>query len=296
MNVTEATREAPATASRTRTKDIPKVRHPKLGFEGVPRHWFAGNVMATHMANGINLLFPSGERFFVRSVKHYLDRIDDPELVKQVKAFFGQEGRHAYSHERFFDTLREQGYDIDTFLARYERIAWEVLEKRTPAALHLSVTVALEHFTAILAEDALSTGELDLMGKELRDLLAWHAVEELEHKAVAFDVMRAVAPSYALRVAGMLVGASALAIFWTIATRDLLRQEGMTLRDGMKELRRVRKAAAKSSTKALSGPVFSRVFLKGMLEYMRPSFHPMDRDHTALVRETLAKLQADGIV
>lgn len=293
MNVTEAG-HAPRT--RTRTKDMPTVRIPKLGFAGVPRHWFAGNVMATHMANGINLLFPAGERFFVRSVKHYLDRVDDPELARQVRAFFGQEGRHAYSHERFFDTLREQGYDIDTFLAWYDRIAWDVLEKRTPAALHLSVTVALEHFTAILAEDALSTGELELMGKELRDLLAWHAVEELEHKAVAFDVMRAVAPSYALRMAGMLVGASALAIFWMIATRDLLRQEGMTLRDGMKELRRVRKAAAKAGSKAMSGPLFSRVFLKGMLEYLRPSFHPMDRDHTGLVRETLAKLQADGIV
>lgn len=281
---------------RSRTKDMPIVRVPKLAFEGVPRHWFVGNVMATHMANGINLLFPAGERFFVRSVKHYLDRVDDPELVAQVRAFFGQEGRHANAHERFFDTLRAQGYDIDSFLDWYDRIAWEVLEKRTPAALHLSVTVALEHFTAILAEDALTSGELDHMQPELRNLLAWHAIEELEHKAVAFDVMRAVKPSYALRVAGMVVGASSLAIFWMIATRDLLRQEGMTLRDGMKELRRLRKAAEKAGAKGVSGPVFSKVFLKGMREYLRPSFHPMDRDHTGLVQETLAKLQAGGIV
>jgi predicted metal-dependent hydrolase len=294
VNVSE-TRETPK-KKRSRTKDMPIVRVPKLGFEGVPRHWFVGNVMATHMANGINLLFPAGERFFVRSVKHYLDRVDDPELALQVRAFFGQEGRHANAHERFFDTLRAQGYDIDSFLDWYDHVAWDVLERRTPASLHLSVTVALEHFTAILAEDALTSGELDHMQPELRNLLAWHAIEELEHKAVAFDVMRAVKPSYALRVAGMLVGASSLAIFWMIATRDLLRQEGMTLRDGMKELRRLRKEAKKAGAKGMSRPVFTHVFLKGMREYLRPSFHPMDRDHTGLVRETLAKLQADGVV
>ena len=296
MNATASTEstESPR-GKRTRTKDTPKVRMPKLGFDGVARHWFAGNVMATHMANGVNLLFPAGERFFVRSVKHYLDRIDDPELVAQVKGFFGQEGRHAYSHERFFQTLRDQGYDIDTFLAWYDRVAWDVLEKKTPKALHLSVTVALEHFTALLAEDALTTGELDHMAPELKNLLAWHAVEELEHKAVAFDVMRAVAPSYALRMAGMLVGATALGVFWMLATKELLRQEGKTLREGMKELDKLRKEATASGVKGVGRPV-SHVFVQGIREYLRPSFHPMDKDHTPLIRETLAKLAADGIV
>ncbi|MBS2014234.1 MAG: metal-dependent hydrolase [Deltaproteobacteria bacterium] len=293
MNVTGESSSTRGT--RTRTKDMPKVRMPKLGFDGVPRRWFAGSVMASHLANGVNLLFPAGERFFVRSVKHYLDRVDDPELVEQVRAFFGQEGRHAYSHERFFQTLREQGYDIDTFLAMYDRVAWGILEKHTPPALHLSVTVALEHFTAILAEDALTSGELEVMHPELRNLLAWHAVEELEHKAVAFDVMRAAAPSYALRMAGMLVGATALGTFWVLATRDLLRQEGMTLRDGAKELRALRASARAAGVKDVGGPVFSRVFLRGMLEYLRPSFHPMDRDHGPLVRKALERLAADGI-
>lgn len=286
---TSASRNAPP-------RTPPKVRTPRLGFEGVPRRWFAGSVMASHLANGVNLLFPAGERFFVRSVRHYLDRVDDPELVAEVRGFFGQEGRHAQAHERFFDTLREQGYDIDTFLDMYDRVAWDVIEKHSPPALRLAVTVALEHFTAILAEDALTSGELDQAHPVMRSLLAWHAVEELEHKAVAFDVLRATNPSYALRIAGLFTGAAVLGGFWLLATRELLRQDGMTLRDGAKELARLRREAEATGDTRVPSPIFSRVFLRGMREYLRPSFHPNDRDHRRLVADALAGLEADGVV
>jgi len=287
---------SPAAERPQTPRTPPKVRTPRLGFEEVPRRWFAGSVMASHLANGVNLLFPAGERFFVRSVRHYLDRIDDPELVAEVRGFFGQEGRHAQAHERFFDTLREQGYDIDTFLDMYDRVAWGVIEKHSTPALRLAVTVALEHFTAILAEDALTSGELDQAHPVMRSLLAWHAVEELEHKAVAFDVLRAVNPSYALRVAGLFMGAASLGVFWLLATRELLRQDGMTLRDGARDLERLRAQAKASGKTRIPSPVFSRVFLRGMREYLRPSFHPNDRDHRRYVAEALAWLEAEGVV
>src|SRR5678815_3459984 len=89
----------------------PKPRSPGQSLEGVPRHWFGGNMVATHVANGVNLLFPAGERFFVRSVKHYTDRIDDPNLQARVRGFFGQEGRHAKEHDVFNRILEAQGYD-----------------------------------------------------------------------------------------------------------------------------------------------------------------------------------------
>src|SRR5258705_682678 len=89
----------------------------------VPRHWNAGNVAATAISNGVSMLFPHGERFFVRSVKHFLDRIDDPKLRADVKAFFGQEGRHAKAHDDFNDVLRAQGYQVDQFLDTYQRLS-----------------------------------------------------------------------------------------------------------------------------------------------------------------------------
>ena len=244
----------------------------------------------------MNLLFPAGERFFVRSVKHYLDQLDDPELVAQVRGFFGQEGRHAQAHERFFDTLREQGYDVDAILQPYEALAYGRIEKMTSPAIRLSVTVALEHFTAILAEDALQEGgDLSLAHPVMRQLLEWHALEELEHKSVAFDVLRAVNPSYVLRIAGLALATLALGAFWIQATRKLLAQDGMTLGDARRELSALRVTAENSGAHA-SKPIFTRVFLRGIREYLRPSFHPTDKDHQSVFEVTLARLTAEGVV
>jgi predicted metal-dependent hydrolase len=273
----------------------PTPRTPRLGFAGVPKRWFAGSAAATHVANGVNLLFPAGERFFVRSVRHYLDQLEDPELVAQVRGFFGQEGRHAQAHERFFDTLREQGYDIDAILVPYEKLAYGFIEKNSTPALRLAVTVALEHFTAIMAEDALAADDLAGAHPVMRQLLEWHALEELEHKAVAFDVLKAVHPSYALRVAGMGLASLTMGAFWVQATRALLAQDGMTLREAARDLGSLREEGARAG-RHTSKPIVTRVFVRGILEYLRPSFHPNDKDHRRIFEETLARLTAEGVV
>jgi predicted metal-dependent hydrolase len=228
-------------------------------------------------------------------VKYYVDQIDDPELLRHVRGFFGQEGRHANAHERFFDTLREQGYDIDAILEPYEKLAYGRLEGQAPPALRLAVTVALEHFTAIMAEDALLHGDLEGAHPVMRQLLEWHAVEELEHKSVAFDVLRKVNPSYAVRIAGLLVATLVLGAFWLDATRKLLAQDGLSLRDARRELAKLRKEAERSGAHTAT-PIVSRVFLRGIREYLRPSFHPTDKDHHRIVQDTLARLTASGVV
>src|SRR4051812_33286902 len=104
----EGTSAGRAARSRSEERVAVRPRAPRLGFESVSRHWLAGSRAATQLANGVNLLFPAGERFFIRSVRYYVDRTS-PELVAQVKGFFGQEGRHAQAHERLFETLRRHG-------------------------------------------------------------------------------------------------------------------------------------------------------------------------------------------
>ncbi|HSO40638.1 MAG TPA: metal-dependent hydrolase [Labilithrix sp.] len=287
--------QASTAASSARTK-VPTPRTPHVAFAGVPKKWFGGSTAATQVANGVNLLFPAGERFFVRAVRHYLPELEDAALAARVRGFFGQEGRHAQAHERFFETLKEQGYDIDAILVPYEALAYGKIEKATSPALRLAVTVALEHFTAILAEDALSSGTLDHAHPALRQLLEWHAVEELEHKSVAFDVLAAVRPSYPLRITGLALATVVLGGFWIQATRALLAQDGMSLRDCAREMKALRKAAQTAGDGRVFRPIFTRVFLKGILEYLRPGFHPADKDHERLVTETLARLTAEGVV
>ena len=234
-----------------------------VDFAQVPRHWMANNPTATAIANGVNLLFPHGERFFVRSVKHFLDRIDDPALRGAIKGFFGQEGRHAHAHDEFNAIMRAQGFEIDRFLGSYQRISsW--LEAHTSPKLNLAVTAAAEHFTAILAEGAFRQNALDKAAPEMRALLAWHAAEEIEHKAVAFDVLQTIDPSYALRIAGLAYATATLGGFWLWGALALLRQERTGALRAWRDLRRLPDR----------DPIIRRVFLRGIRQYLAHDFHP----------------------
>ena len=168
-----------------------KPRHPEFDFSGLPRRWFAGLAFPTHLANGANLLFPLGERFFVKSVRHFEKAIaDDPALREAVRGFYAQEGRHAQAHEQYFDTLRAQGFDIDTFLKIYRTLAFDGLARLTGPELNLAITAALEHYTATLAEGALRDRMLDAAHPVMRALLLWHSAEEIEHKSVGQPELR----------------------------------------------------------------------------------------------------------
>src|SRR5690348_15202842 len=161
----------------------PPLKARKMGLSfgpEIPRLWFWKSSFATNMVNSLNLLFPLGERFFIRAVRHYADEIKDPVLAEQVRGFYAQEGRHAHEHERFFEAMEAQGYSIRKFLDIYEKIAYGFIEPNSPPKLRLAVTVACEHWTAMFAERALSDGFLEAGAHPaLRDLLQWHAAEEI---------------------------------------------------------------------------------------------------------------------
>jgi len=266
------------------------VRDPGLAFDAsIPRHWLAGNPVATHFFNGLNLVFPDGERFFIRAVSDHASEVADPALREQVRGFFGQEARHAHEHERYFDILRAQGYRVDGFLERFRRFSrWTT--KRLPRGVRLSMTAGAEHWTATFGALAL---EDELLLREahptLRNLIVWHATEEIEHKAVAFDVYEdryGRGPTgWLLRVVGYGV-ATALLFGWTLAgTRMLIAQDGLdrgTLRGARRELRQNEGGFAPGR------------LLRGALAYLRPGFHPNQTDELPLAHARLAQFGIGG--
>jgi predicted metal-dependent hydrolase len=256
-------------------------RSPKFSTASAPRYWWGGNALATHMANGVSLLFPAGERFFIRSVKHYEDRITDPELKARIKGFYGQEGRHGHEHERLFKVLEAQGYEIESFLAWYEDMAYEKLEKRFSPAMRLSVTAALEHFTAAMGRNALTSDFLDEAHPIIADLMRWHAAEEIEHKSVAFDVFEAVDGRYHVRVAGLFLALVGLTRFWSAATVWLLVQDWKAGRvPATRDVALMREQVAR---------VGDGVLLQGIRAYLRRDFHPSQIDDAHLAAAYLAR-------
>jgi predicted metal-dependent hydrolase len=271
--------QRPAAASSDH--DIP-LRKPRLEFDAsIPRHWMNGNVFATHFFNGLNLIFPDGERFFVKAVHDHLGQIADPVLLRQAKQFAAQEGQHANQHEQYFDCLRAQGYEIDTFLRRFHRF-FRWTNRWIPAPLRLAMTAGAEHYTAGLGAGAIE--EFELLADShptMRKLIVWHATEEIEHKAVAFDVLRATHPSYLLRVVGFVLATIAL-FGWSFAgTRMLVRQDRVS-RHELEAQRRL--AMARDDGRGL------RRIRAGVRAYFRRDFHPNEQDHLALARQRLGEL------
>lgn len=174
-----------------------KPRHRDFEFDKVPKHWHE-TAFKSHFFNALQTVFPEGERFFIDSVRHFRDEIKDKALLEDVRGFIGQEAIHSREHIKYNDYLANQGYSLDVLAGGiHKRLAF--LRKRFPAHRQLASTVSLEHLTALLAHGLLSD-ENWMKGAmpEMRDMWRWHLREEIEHKAVAFDVYQQVHGSKAL--------------------------------------------------------------------------------------------------
>jgi predicted metal-dependent hydrolase len=278
--------ETPAPSAKKK-RPIP-VRAMGFPFEGnVPRFWLMGSPIATHYSNALNSLFPEGERFFIRSVKYYVDRIqDDPKLLERVKGFFGQEGRHGHEHERWNRILEAQGYEIQSFLEEHARIAYGVFEPNVSPSMRLAITAALEHFTASMAANGLTGELLDHADPIMAGLLRWHAAEEIEHKSVAYDVFMKVDGRYHVRIAGLFAALAGLLVSWRAATKHLLAQEakrGTDLAERAEWTRRNPVIIAEDRRRAA-------MFRRAIRDYLRPDFHPDQKDDYALAKSYLESI------
>jgi predicted metal-dependent hydrolase len=274
-------------AVTTQTSSARAVPTRRMSFDeslqDLPKHFAAeGDLISSHVVAVLSGLFPDGEDFFVRSVRHYRDQITDPVLKRQVAGFIGQESMHGREHRAFNDRLAELGYPTKR-VEGFARKSLGFREDKAPPISNLAVTAALEHFTAVMAELVLSDEEFRtrIGHPAVEGLFAWHALEESEHKAVAFDVYRAVGgPEWVriLTMKGVRVGFVAATTVHTILS---LLADRDTYKPGV--LRR-------SWQHFKTTPFLSRSMWKALREYDRKGFHPDDRDTTALVAEWQERL------
>jgi predicted metal-dependent hydrolase len=164
-----------------------------------PRYFYDGNATATAFFVVLSGIFPPGERFFVETVRHFRDRVTDPTLKAQVSGFIGQEAIHGREHERMNAWLAARGIDT-TVPDRAVRMGLWLLGRLSPSQ-QLACTTLMEHFTAALGEELLTDEEFRRHADpELLKIWQWHALEELEHKSVAYDVYQLVGNSQRERI------------------------------------------------------------------------------------------------
>jgi predicted metal-dependent hydrolase len=276
MSLTTASR-GPAAARASAAIRIITPRRAKFALGAhTPRYWLDDDPYMTHLMNAFSLTFPEGERLFIVAVRALAARVTDAGLLGQVRGFLAQEALHRREHDAFNDWLRTLGVDVDRYYAEIVELLQVDAVPRERAHAALAVTCALEHFTAILAQLWLTRADLrERADRDVRALWTWHALEELDHKAVAFDVYQATRGSYGLRVMTMLgVTFGFLAKVGSIHMR-LMRADGQ--RDPRVWLRGIWRCWGPSG-------YFSSL-LPAYLRYFRPGFHPWQEDDAWLVSE-----------
>jgi len=160
--------------------------------ESLARDWHGGREFQTAFFNALSFSFPSGEKFFVDSVKHFLPRIEDPKLKSDAAVFVQQEYIHRREHQRYNEALAvARGLDLEKIEGLF--IKEIARANQEPSIARLGATVVLEHITAMFAAGSMRNprwmGGADPV---MADLWNWHAIEETEHKSVAYDVYLAV--------------------------------------------------------------------------------------------------------
>lgn len=243
----------------------------------LPKYFAAdGDIVMSHILSVLSSVFPDGEDFFVRSVRAAADDITDPALAKDVEGFIGQESMHGREHRILNDKLAELGYPTRQ-IGRYVRGVTAFRERFQGKKGNLGFTAALEHYTASLAENLLGHEEArnEIGHPGFRYLLMWHALEESEHKAVAFDVFRTVGGTERMRMITMWLTHLTFVLETGIWTGISLARDGYARRHPLK--------VAKSVWRLRRSPFTTRDAVRQLFEYHRHGFHPNDRDTTEMI-------------
>lgn len=271
---------------------IPERRDLEFNLDpSIISEWhYAGGPVFTTFLNTLSSILPVGERFFIDAVRAHRDQATDPSLKKAVTAFIGQEAMHGREHDAYNDAFFAKAPAGKQFEDGVTVLLTQIT-KNMPPAFCLSATIALEHFTALLADSVLGDPRVTAgADPQYAAMWRWHALEETEHKAVAYDLWEVVmgkgVGAYGLRSVGLVL---ATVIFWGLtipAFIAALRQEGqLTNLKGWASFYRI--------TFGEIGML--RRQLGNYLDYFRPSFHPWDHDNRQYLEQIdqlLAEQQA----
>ncbi|MGN6850089.1 MAG: metal-dependent hydrolase [Sphingomicrobium sp.] len=210
-----------------------KPRDRRFGREtAAPHLWHGGRVEATAIYNALSTTFPAGEAFFVESVRAFRDGAP-AKLAEEIKGFTTQEAIHSREHDAFNKRATRSGYDLSKL---EERVEWRLsITRSKPPIVSLAATMALEHFTAILAHQLLANpSHLEGAEAEVADLWRWHAVEEVEHKGVAYDTWLFATRHWPrprrwkVKAKVMLYVTRNFVVDRTAGALELMRQDGVT--------------------------------------------------------------------
>jgi predicted metal-dependent hydrolase len=256
-------------------------------LENPVRHWLGGDAQKTALIDGLSIFLPEGERYFIRSLKHYSPKLKDKALAAEINGYSVQEAFHTREHEDYNRALARLGYDVETM----EEPVRKTLRSDKIPVFRLAVTCAIEHLTATLSTVTLRNPQfLADAAPAYRRLWMWHALEELEHKAVALDVLDAATIKYSGFKRYMLRTMAFNAVAWTFLMITLRNIRLFAKADGLKTGPRF---WLRLVWLLFGMPGYWRKCAPLVLKYYLPGFSPLNKDDDELIRKGRAWLYTE---
>lgn len=262
-----------------RTAPPLRARSVRFDLSATPLHWIPGDPYASHLINVLSLVVPVGERWFMQVLRDGAAAIDDERLKADVRGFMGQESSHSRVHEEVLAYMRAHGIETEAYTEALDWFLNHVLGPKTPPpgipedawlAWRVSLVAAAEHMTHMLGDWMLDAEALDADGADpvMVDILRWHGAEEIEHCAVAFELLEKLAgpASYPVRAAGMGVVFPVLVGLWHLGLVTSMAQDA-SLGHRLPGPFAYNEAAAR-------GHAPGREISEALSSYFRPTFHP----------------------
>ncbi|WP_068859253.1 metal-dependent hydrolase [Perlucidibaca aquatica] len=252
------------------------VRRMDFDLRGINKYFVNNDPVPTMMWLAFQAYFPEGESFFVDSVRDMRDQVKDHRLQKDIGAFIGQEAMHGKEHYAANEELKRQGIDV-TSLDRAADQARRLGNRYLPKRFRLALTAAAEHFTGVIGSQIARREDFrsSIIDDRAKALILWHAMEEIEHRAVAFDVYQSTGGGYLTRAMAMTAVSAGIAPVVFYGMVACLRQDGQLFN----------LASWKRFLESYWGRHgFLSEAIPELLRYYRPDFHPDDTDSHELIQ------------
>lgn len=207
--------------------DLPVLRVPRFDLpERIDTGWNPTFPEFAAAANAVSLLMPHVEPYVARSVRAGGERIGG-RVGDEARAFAAQELQHQAQHRRVNDVVLE-GTPSLRRVDRWAASTYRWLGRRR--SLRWSLAFAAGFETSAFALARWTERHLRLLfddaDESIATLLIWHLAEEVEHKAVAADVHRAVDGSRLRYLAASCCSLALLAWFTVLGTITQLVASG----------------------------------------------------------------------
>jgi predicted metal-dependent hydrolase len=271
----------------------PIVPREKLQFNldnaDIPTYWMDGDAFKSRFWDALSIIFPPGEKYFMSSVREFRGQITDPKMLQDIQDFNRQEAQHTLVHRQDNDRLRRQGVDVESLNAYVDQKLNVSYRKKYSKEYNLAITSALEHFTSIIAHTLFDKRDV-MKGADhrVRAMYAWHAIEEVEHKGVAYDVMEDYAKvGYFKRVLAL-----AHSTYMVPATIFHVQRQLM-IHDGFSRMERL-KLFTKGMWWLMKPGGLLQPMLKAYWHYYKPGYHPWQETEQPGYDHWLAAFNASG--